>query len=71
MLIFEIVPAQRREVKGMLVSVKREFHDKEHNLKLRKVGEEFEVPDSRAKRLEELGFVSRIRKPVEKEKPEA
>lgn len=55
----------------MLVSVKREFRDKEHNLKLRKVGEEFEVPDSRAKRLEELGFVSRIRKPVEKETPEA
>lgn len=55
----------------MLVSVKREFRDREHDLKLRKVGEEFEASESRAKYLEALGFVSRIRKPINKEPPEA
>lgn len=55
----------------MLVSVKREFRDREHNLKLRKVGEEFEASESRAKHLEMLGFVQRIRKPINIEPPEA
>ena len=50
----------------MLVSAKREFRDRENGLKLRKVGEEFDVSDSRAIRLEQLGFVSRVRKPVNK-----
>ncbi len=54
----------------MLVSAKREFRDRENGLKLRKVGEEFDVSDSRAIRLEQLGFVSRVRKPVNKEIPE-
>ena len=55
----------------MTVKVIREFRDREHDLKLRKVGEEFEASESRAKRLEALGFVSRIRKPINKEPPEA
>lgn len=55
----------------MLVSVKREFRDREHNLKLRKVGEKFEVSESRAKRLEALGLVSRVREPIKIEPPEA
>lgn len=55
----------------MTVKVIREFRDREHDLKLRKVGEEFEASESRAKRLETLGFVSRIRKPINKEPPEA
>ena len=54
----------------MLVSVKREFRDREHDLKLRKVGEELEVSKERAEKLENLGFVSVIRKPVNKEPPE-
>lgn len=55
----------------MMVKVIREFRDREHDLKLRKVGEEFEASESRAKCLESLGFVSRIRKPINKEPPEA
>lgn len=55
----------------MTVKVIREFHDRENDLKLRKVGEEFEASESRAKYLEGLGFVSRVRKPVSKEPPEA
>ncbi len=55
----------------MLVSVKREFRDKEHSLKLRKAGEKLEVSKERAAELERLGFVSRIRKPVSKEPPKA
>lgn len=54
----------------MLVSVKREFRDREHDLELRKVGEELEVSKERAEELENLGFVSVIRKPVNKEPPE-
>lgn len=55
----------------MFVSVKKEFRDREHDLKLRKVGEELEVSKERAEELESLGFVSRIRKPINKEPPEA
>lgn len=65
-----IAPAQK-EVRAMTIKVIREFRDREHNLKLRKVGEEFEASESRAKRLEALGFVSRIRKAINKEPPEA
>ena len=53
----------------MKVKVTREFRDKEHNLKLRKVGEELEVSKERADELRNLGFVSVIRNPVNKEPP--
>lgn len=54
----------------MKVKVIREFRDREHNLKIRKMGEESEVSKKRAEELENLGFVSVIRKPVNKEPPE-
>lgn len=55
----------------MIVRVKKEFRDKENGLKLRKTGEEFKVPNERAVELEKLGFVERMRTPVNKEAPEA
>ena len=61
-----IAPAQK-EVINVKVKVTREFRDKEHNLKLRKVGEELEVSKERADELRNLGFVSVIRNPVNKE----
>lgn len=55
----------------MKVKVIREFRDREHDLKLRKKEEEFEVPEKRAEKLESLGFVTRIEKPSKKKTPEA
>lgn len=48
----------------MKVKVVRKFRDKENNLKLRKTGEEFEVNQKRAIELEQLGFVEKMREPV-------
>ena len=56
---------------NVIVRVKKEFRDKENDLKLRRVGEEFKVPNERAIELEKLGFVEQMRKPVDKEAPEA
>lgn len=61
----------KKEVSIMMVKVTREFRDRENNLKLRKVGEKFEATESRAKRLEAFGFVSRVRGPIKIEPPEA
>ena len=56
---------------NVIVRVEKEFRDKENDLKLRRVGEEFKVPNERAIELEKLGFVERMRTPVDKEAPEA
>lgn len=55
----------------MMVKTIREFRDRENNLKLRKDGEEFEVSKERAVKLESLGLVTRVRKPITKTTPEA
>lgn len=49
----------------MLVKVINEFIDREADMKHRKINEEFDVNEKRAKHLEALGFV----KAVESKKP--
>jgi hypothetical protein len=52
----------------MLVKVIKEFIDREADMKHRKINEEFEVDEKRAKHLEALGFVKSVefKKPTKK-----
>jgi len=44
-------------MENVKVRAMRDFRDRECGLQLRKAGEEYEVRESRAKKLEEMGFV--------------
>lgn len=44
----------------MKVKATIDFKDREHDLKLRKKGEEFDVSEERAKKLSALGYVEQI-----------
>lgn len=54
---FKIAPAQRREVRGVRVTVTREFKDIENDLALRTVGEKLNLPPARAQYLAAVGVV--------------
>lgn len=55
----------------MKVKVIADFRDREHNLKLRKEGEVFEVSKERAAKLEGLELVTAIMETDKEEPPEA